>query len=201
MIHNYTLPVDYNETRRGYVDTGFMEEIVSNRTNHASGGLSVPVAQIGPRLMDTSVVMLDLFSHPVFKKEIAASLEYDVPVVSELEDLEFLLRNIDLNSMSEENIPLPEVDYSAPRSFTLDPVRAGFDNNDPVIGFIVGVIQWTTFFKDILPEDINGMIVEVESDCGRSFTYIVNGGRKDEWNLNNEAVSEPVRKYQYLQQR
>ena len=98
MIHNYSLPVDYNETRRGYVDTGFMEEIVSNRTNHASGSLSVPVAQIGPRLMDTSVVMLDLFSHPVFKKEIAASLEYDVPVVSELEDLEFLLRNIDLKS-------------------------------------------------------------------------------------------------------
>ena len=183
-IHNYTLPEGYNDTRRGYVDSGFMEEIVANRTNGIVGaGMSLPIAQIGPRLMDTSIVNLDLFTHPIFKKETVASLEYGVPVVSELEDLKFLLKNVQLTT-NETYSSSEVVDYSLPRSFTLDPVRAGYDDNDPIIGFVVGVIQWNTFFKDIVPVDVHGIVVEVVSDCGRSFTYVVNGGKDDEWYLD-----------------
>ncbi|CAB9519277.1 Receptor-type guanylate cyclase gcy [Seminavis robusta] len=192
-IYNYTLPEGYNDTRRGFVDTGFMEGILSNHTPATKmGGVSVPVAQIGPRLNDTSIVMMDLFTHPIFRKEIIASLEYDVPVISEVEDLEFLLQHV---------VPLSgeEVDYSIPRSFTLDPVKAGFGKDSITVGFVVGIIQWGAFFRTLLPSNVNGIVVNIESDCGRSFTYIINGGKKDDCNL--DGITVPESKYQHLEQR
>lgn len=140
-IYDYVLPHDYNDTRRGYVDTGFMQEVLVNNTAvNSTNDFSTPVAQIGPRLSNTSVVMMNLFTHPVFKKEIIASLEYDVPVISEVEDLQFLLEHVLPRNSSEP------IDYSEPRSFTLDPVRAEFGDNALTVGYVVGILQWKTFF-------------------------------------------------------
>ncbi|CAB9519276.1 Receptor-type guanylate cyclase gcy [Seminavis robusta] len=195
-IHNYPLPEGYNDTRRGYVDTGFMEEIVANHTvaHNKTGGTSVPVAQIGPRLNDTSIVMMDLFTHPIFKKEIVASLEYDVPVISELEDLSFFLKHV-------QPLLSEDVDYSEPRSFTLDPVRADFGKDSITVGYVIGIIQWNAFFRDFLPADINGIVVNIESDCGKRFTYVVNGGNEDDNNLSQYNGTDKESKYQYLEQR
>ncbi|CAB9505432.1 Receptor-type guanylate cyclase gcy [Seminavis robusta] len=195
-IHNYPLPEGYNDTRRGYVNTGFMEEIVANHTVAANKteGSSVPVAQIGPRLNDTSIVMMDLFTHPIFKKEIVASLEYDVPVISELEDLSFFLKHV-------QPLLSEEVDYSEPRSFTLDPIRAGFGKESITVGYVIGIIQWNAFFRDFLPEGTNGIVVNIESDCGKRFTYVVNGGNGDDSNLSQYNGTAKETTYQYLEQR
>lgn len=189
-IHNFTVPEALlKEDRRGYVDDGFMLEILANRTTPEHRyGCSAPVAQVGPRLTDTSLVMLDLLTHPIFKKEMVASLEYDVPVISELEDLEFLLENVLPPNGWEQ------VDYGLPRSFTLDPVKAG----NQTIGFVVGVIRWNVFFEDFLPEETNGIVVRVESDCGKSFAYVLNGGKDDVWYLNASDVDV---EYKHLEQR
>lgn len=169
-IYNYPLPQDYKEERRGFVDNGFMEEVLSN-LSYASQGFSAPLAQFGPGPMNTTLAMMDLFSHPIFKKEIVASLEYDVPVISETENLEFLLQHIYNNDT--------ERDYSELRSFTLDQVKENFEEGARTIGYLVGVVPWGTFFRNLLPENVNGIVVKVASDCGKNFTYVVNGGKED----------------------
>ena len=86
-IYGYPMPDDYNETRRGFVDSGFMEEVLSEQG--FSPDMVAPVAQFGPRPVNSSLVLADLFTHPIFKKEMIASLEYGVPVISEVEPLDF----------------------------------------------------------------------------------------------------------------
>lgn len=171
------MPNDYNETRRGFVDDGFMEDILTN-LSYASDGLSVPVSQFGPGPVNTSLAMTDLFTHPVFKKEIISSLEYDVPVISETQDLRFLLDHIDRPNGKAR-------DYTMLRSFTLDPVKEDFREGSKTVGYLVGVVPWGTFFRNLLPEKVNGIVVKVVSDCGRDFTYVVNGGKED-WAANGD---------------
>lgn len=191
LIHNYTLPKDYNDTRRGYVDdSGFMEEILFNNS-WTPEGFSAPIGQYGPGVVDPSLAKLDLFSHPIFKKEILASLEYNVPVISEHADVKFLLDGIHTPDWEKR-------DYSLLRSFTLDQVKEDFSPDSRTIGYIVGVIQWNALFKTLLPEDVNGIVVKVASDCGRNMTYIVNGGEDDTWDAEKDIHSK---KYDYLEQR
>ncbi|CAB9527019.1 Receptor-type guanylate cyclase gcy [Seminavis robusta] len=175
-IYNYTLPPNFNETRPGFVDEGaFMEEILSNMSYHPSF-FQAPVAQYGPRLVDTSLAKLDLLTHPIFKKEMVASLEYNVPVISETEDLEFLLQHIQPTNGSTT---------TELRSFTLETVKEDFRNNSRTVGFLVSVVPWKIFFRNLLPTNINGIVVKVVSDCGANFTYVCNGGR-DDWAANGD---------------
>jgi hypothetical protein len=167
----YSLPwfSELNDTRRGYSnEEGFMESIMRNLT-YEPIGFCAPVAQFGPAPSNTSVVKMDLFAHQIFKKEMVASLEYDVSVISEPEDLGFLLEYVE-----HTNIPKEEL-----RSFTLDPVKEDFRDDSKTIGYIVGIVPWSTFFRNLLPEDVNGIVVTIESDCGGTFTYTVNGGKPD----------------------
>jgi hypothetical protein len=169
-IHECTWCAHVNNTQRGYVNDGFMEEIMINN-GYTAGKLSAPVSQFGPRLIDTGLVGLDLYSHPTFKKEMVASVEYGVPVISEKEgDLEFLYNYIDLNDTSSKF-----------RSFTLDEVYEDFGENARVVGFVVSVVPWNSFFRDLLPNEVNGLVMEMHSDCGSNFTYITNGGKDDIW--------------------
>lgn len=167
-----------------------MEEIISNKSWTVEG-FGAPIAQYGPGVVDPSLAKLDLFSHPIFKKEIIASLEYNVPVISEHADVRFLLESIKSKSSEDR-------DYSLLRSFTLDQVKEDFSEDSRTIGYILGVIQWKSFFRTLLPEEVNGIVVKVASDCGRNMTYIVNGGKEDEWDAENDLHST---KFDYLEQR
>ena len=121
--------------------------------------------------------MLDLFSHPIIKKEIVASLEYDVPVISETADLNFLLSHIALNKTTFNPKEL--------RSFTLDQVKEDFRPGARTIGYVMAVVPWSTFFANLLPPGVNGVVVKVTSDCGSNFTYVVNGD-VDDWALEGD---------------
>ena len=151
-----------------------MEEVLSNLTYNAEG-FKAPVAQFGPAPVNSSLAMFDLFSHPIFKKAMIASLEYNVPVISEPTNLDFLLQHIDQedttansardddtdsslsswNSILNYGLELPKDVSSAShkvlRSFTLDQVREDFHPDSKTIGYLVGVLQWNSFFEDILP--------------------------------------------------
>lgn len=168
---------EIRDNRTGFVDAdNFMEEILDNLT-YSSSEFSTPVAQFGPAPINTSLGMLDLFSHPTIKKEIIASLEYDVPVISETSDLNFLLSHIALNQTAFNPKEL--------RSFTLDQVKEDFLPGSRTIGYVMAIVPWSTFFVNLLPPGVNGIVVKVVSDCGSNFTYVVNGDR-DSWALEGE---------------
>jgi Adenylate and Guanylate cyclase catalytic domain len=44
-----------------------------------------------------------------------------------------------------------------------------------VVGIVVITIYWRNFFRNILPEGANGIIVVVQNPCHNSFTYQING--------------------------
>ena len=154
-IHECSWCHEINDTRRGYVDTGFMTEILQNRTFNGTD-FSTPITQYGPAPIKSDLALMDLYSHPIFKKEMIASLEYDVPVISEPTSLEFLLENIQRNESEVLASALSEFgdvngSYNLLRSFTLDQVKEDFREDSRTIGYLVGVLQWNTFFADILP--------------------------------------------------
>jgi hypothetical protein len=182
MIYECDWCSSINDTRKGYVNDGFMEEVMESN-NYTSEGLSAPVAQYGPALIDSSLVNFDLYSHPTFKKEIVASVDYDVPVISETIDLSFLLKHVAVNYTDE------------PRSFTLFEVYEDFSPGAKAVGYIVGVLPWSKFFTNPLPPDINGLVVELHSDCGRNLTYVFNGGKNDTW----EEGSGHDKKYKHME--
>jgi hypothetical protein len=75
-------------------------------------------------------------------------------------------------------------------SFALYPVMDDFRNGSKVVGYIVAVIRWSVFFANILPETIDGIMVEIQSDCGTNFTYILNGEKVEvatNWDLRLEG--------------
>lgn len=158
-----------NDTRRGYLnEEGFMDELLFNMSYNPDG-LSAPISQAGPALLDASLLKMDLLANPIFKKEMIASLEYDVPVVSEPMDLEFLLQHINSTEQAD-----------GLRSFTLDIIKEDFREDSKPVGFILGVVPWGAFFKNTLPAGVDGVVVVIESDCGGLYTYIINGGDKQD---------------------
>eukprot|EP00526_Cylindrotheca_closterium_P003919 CAMPEP_0113631220 /NCGR_PEP_ID=MMETSP0017_2-20120614/16224_1 /TAXON_ID=2856 /ORGANISM="Cylindrotheca closterium" /LENGTH=1165 /DNA_ID=CAMNT_0000541721 /DNA_START=11 /DNA_END=3511 /DNA_ORIENTATION=- /assembly_acc=CAM_ASM_000147 len=156
------------DSRKGFTDSdGFMEEILDVR-GFASENISVPISQYGPAPINSSLSKFDLFSHPIFRKEILTSLEFDVPVISEAFDLSFFKSHV---------LPNTTFGDDALRSFTLDQVKEDFLEGSRTIGFVFGIIPWEAIFINLLPEDVNGISVVLESSCGAVFTYTANGGR------------------------
>jgi NADH:ubiquinone oxidoreductase subunit 6 (subunit J) len=56
-------------------------------------------------------------------------------------------------------------------------VKEDFQDGSRTIGFGFGIIPWEAIFINLLPADVNGISVVVESDCGSVFTYTANGGK------------------------
>ena len=142
--------------------------------------------QYGPRPVNGSLALTDLLTHPIFKKEIVASLEYNVPVISEVEPtLDHLLQYVQDIAPSAADKATPDLSSETSqqilRSFTLDAVRNDFVEDSPTIGFVVSVVPWNIFFAHALPNPsaAGGMTVTVRSDCGSVFTYRYNDDGND----------------------
>jgi hypothetical protein len=129
--------------------------------------------------------MMDLYTHQVFKKEFISSLEYDVPVISEAMDLQFLLDFIEIGNTTKNDGRL--------RSFTLHEVKEDFLPNSRTVGFVSGVVPWDTFFSGILPDKVEGVVVVVVSDCGSNMTFVVNGRDVNIWQSHGDWHDTEVR--------
>mmetsp|Transcript_22621 Transcript_22621/g.46129 ORF Transcript_22621/g.46129 Transcript_22621/m.46129 type:complete len:1415 (-) Transcript_22621:656-4900(-) len=222
-----------NETREGFTNVdAYLDSVLRNEGGFENPqGMAAPIYQYGgpnhERTNNSSIALMDLWSHPIFRKEVIASIEYDVPVISEYLDVSFLdgaLSTTDhgvddhnhhssslWNSKytvygsdetdhgdhsghggmhtehghkAREDLTLPSI-----RSFTLNPVKESFEPDARTIGFIVGVVPWSTYFQNVLKSsaklrdnnrtngkarEINGIVVKVVSDCGSMFTFVLN---------------------------
>eukprot|EP00529_Nitzschia_sp_RCC80_P003842 CAMPEP_0113469268 /NCGR_PEP_ID=MMETSP0014_2-20120614/15806_1 /TAXON_ID=2857 /ORGANISM="Nitzschia sp." /LENGTH=1063 /DNA_ID=CAMNT_0000361729 /DNA_START=91 /DNA_END=3282 /DNA_ORIENTATION=+ /assembly_acc=CAM_ASM_000159 len=179
-----------NETRMGFVDEGdFMERILSEK-GFVSYNLKAPIYQYAPASSEQNLLMMDMMSHPVFKKEIVASLEYNVPVISEYLDLDWMndsgLGQQPFNDAFsiEQEIIAPEENL---KSLMLDPVKESLDEDARTVGFVVGIVPWHTFLYNVLRnsdgsahlDGVNGIVVKVVSDCGSTMTYKINSNKLD----------------------
>ena len=234
------LHLDAQDAREGFADVDtFMDSVLMNEGGFEDPrNISAPIYQYGgpdhQRTQNSAIALMDLWTHPIFKKEVIASIEYNVPVISEYLDVGFLrdaLSTMDPNgnvaslwdseytvhsteeSKSDDGTgELASLSLAAIRSLTLHPVKETFEPDARTIGFVVGVVPWHTFFRnifktskvlvnstDVVYEDreVNGIVVKVESDCGSVFTFVLNSrdgttkARLGDW-------KEQYEKYEHL---
>jgi hypothetical protein len=112
----------------------------------------LPLWQLGPLTDDASIVNMDLETHPSFHRMVDDVLEIEHKLLSEVVDLNFLLKHTNHHTHEDNN------DGHA-RSYILQPVFNDFLEGSRVVGFLIAVVQWESFFIDVLPEGTNGKSV------------------------------------------
>ena len=126
----------------------------------------VPVWQLGPIPANASIINLDLYTEPHFNRLINDVLEIEHKLLSEVFNLDFLMKFADVNHTSD----------GQPRSVVLEPVFDTFmKSKQKVVGFLVGEMPWKAFFMDVLPHGTKDIVVDVKSSCGNDFTYLIRG--------------------------
>jgi hypothetical protein len=130
-------------------------------------GNFAPVWQQSPAPHDTDIINYDLLSHPTFQRIYHGVWETGKPVLSEVTDLSFLY----------SSAVKDEVEH--PHSFLLDPIyptfRSEMPDRDSLVGFLVAILPWDSYFSNLLPQGVNGIVVVLHNTCGNHFTYKING--------------------------
>ena len=175
--------LDENLIRVDYLDVdNFMDSVLADEGGFENPqGIAAPIYQYGgpghERTENSGIALMDLMSHPIFKKEVITSIEYDVPVISEYLDSSFLVDGLSTldskygnvttlwhsqysvydNHQDKDNNIANEagrnpVDLPLPsiRSLALYPVKETFEDHSRTIGFVVGVVPWHTYFQNVL---------------------------------------------------
>jgi len=177
-IHQ-TSSLHIGDTRDDFFDVeSFVDDVLMNQGGFEDPrGISAPIYQYGgpghqrSEKSESDIALMDLWTHPIFKKEVIASIEYDVPVISEYLDVSFLRDALSVPDIDGENSASlwssmysvysqenNDANSSKPvdmilrsiRSLTLHPVKETFEPDARTIGFIVGVVPWHTYFQNIL---------------------------------------------------
>jgi class 3 adenylate cyclase len=146
----------------------------------------VPLWQIGRAPTNSSIVMMDLNTHPSFKRMFSDVLDIEHVLLSEVVDLDFL---IEFSTGTDDR-------GKQPRSYILTPVFGSFQDDATVVGFVIAVLPWKTFFSDIFPEGTDGLVVDVKDSCGSRFTYSMFGPRAEYFGQG--ALPDP--KFEYIRQ-
>lgn len=124
-----------------------------------------PVWQQVPAPHDPSIVNYDLLANTVFARTFRAMLTAQKPVLSEPSQLEFLYGGAIHDAIVH------------PHSFLLTPVFESVEvhEENDIVGLLASVVSWDIYFKDILHEGANGIIVVLDDPIGDQFTYMING--------------------------
>mmetsp|Transcript_41900 Transcript_41900/g.100953 ORF Transcript_41900/g.100953 Transcript_41900/m.100953 type:complete len:364 (+) Transcript_41900:48-1139(+) len=101
---------------------------------YANGRPMAPISQFGPAVVDPSLVMMDLFSHPMFGKEMVASMKYKHTALSKPMDLSLFFRfhctSNELLSEHKTQLHSPPCEKGFPKGFGSN----GFPHGNCVLG-------------------------------------------------------------------
>jgi Adenylate and Guanylate cyclase catalytic domain len=121
----------------------------------------IPLWQVSPPPLDTSIVNMDLASHPVF-----AHLLWDVRV----KKVKQYSRAIDLSLLMGE-----AADDGHPRGVVFEPIFDDFHEDAEVVGFMFATLNWDNIFENVLYDSVAPILVEIEGNCSAGFTYVLSG--------------------------
>lgn len=156
----YSFTEDMNEIKAGLHD-GHDRHLAES-----TAAMHLPVWQFGPVPTDASIINLDLYTHPSFKRMANDVLEIRHDLISDVVDLRFLLQHTELENANDGH----------PRSYIMQPVFDHFeDKGRQVVGFMIGELAWEAFFVNLLPTNTPGVLVDIKGTCGSEFTYVIEG--------------------------
>ena len=142
----------------------------------------LPVWQMSGAPRDASIVNLDLLTRPTFAHTMVDVLQSRHGIVSAIDDFRYLTspsngtryqhnhafsQHVKKEHQTVEDVPHPQ-------SYMLEPVYESFEENARVVGFVIAIFPWNTFFSDVLPEGIPVFMV-INDNCGHVHTYEING--------------------------
>jgi class 3 adenylate cyclase len=162
-----------------FSDTGDIMDMNDFNSMH------VPLWQMGMAPTNASIVNLDLFTHPSFQRQILDAMDIKHELLSEVVDLDFLL---------EYSMKANADSAYQPRSYIIEPVMETFEEDSAVVGFIIAVLPWKSYFVDLLPKNTDGFLVDIKDMCGAEFTYVINGpqaeyiGQGDQHNKKYDSL-------------
>jgi class 3 adenylate cyclase len=170
--------------------TGIASQIyraeADDSTSQESHPFYAPVWQTSPPPRDPSLLNLDLFSNPVFKRVINNIMESGGrPGLSEFVDaslLSILYKGLftDPEHWRLHNQLHGDGDLTShsandhPHILMAVPVRRTI-NTGAIVGFVAAVVPWDLYLSRLLPQGIDGMYVVAENTCGQVLTYEING--------------------------
>jgi hypothetical protein len=68
--------------------------------------------------------------------------------------------------------------YNRPHGFFFQPIfREIYNDTSEVVGDIIAVIAWDSYFANLLPEGVKGIIGVASNTCGQSFSYYLDGNK------------------------
>jgi hypothetical protein len=126
-----------------------------------------PLWQESDAPKDTSVINFNLLSHDTFARVFRLMRDTKGPVLSEVLDVSELFGYEALFETNDGKSQHPE-------SFLADPVYDDFDGTN-VVGTVIAVIPWDTYFGGLLHEGANGILCVLRDTCGDVFTYRIDG--------------------------
>jgi hypothetical protein len=153
-------------------------------TSQESRAFYAPVWQMSPPPRDPSLVNMDLYSNPVFKRMINYIMESGgQPGLSEFVDVRPLYKGLFTEA---EHWQLHDqfhgagagVGHSArdhPHTIIAAPVRRTIDPDAEIVGIVAAVVPWDLYLSRLLPNGIDGVHVVLENTCGQVVTYEING--------------------------
>jgi hypothetical protein len=68
-----------------------------------------------------------------------------------------------------------DVDYS--EAVIASPVYDSFSSSAAVVGYLIEVFSWKTFWQDVMPDDTRPLVLHLESSCGHQSMYQVSGSK------------------------
>ena len=113
-----------------------------------------------------SIINFNLLSHPVFARVYNNVWESTQAVLSEVLDLSFLY----IGAVKDE--------ITHPHSFLMQPIYTSLKDKieqNSLVGFIVGVLPWDSYFVNLLPRQIKGILVVLHNSCGEPHSYRLDG--------------------------
>ena len=129
-------------------------------------GKYAPLWQQYPAPSDdsTSVINMDLFSHPSFEKHFGTLRKTNTPVLSEIISLDFLFLR---DQKSEGGL--------RKHTFLMQPLYSGFSSPQTLVGFIVGIFSWEDMFLHMSRPNEKKVSIVLHSTCGGIVTYETDG--------------------------
>jgi hypothetical protein len=148
----------------------------------ASGaGPYLPHWEMSP-LLSKNMVNLDVLANPVSAPKARLCLETQSVVIGALEAAPPGDASSDASSSTAFYSTLlsiaarENVSYKGdPMTTAFIPIFDSFGDDRRAIGVMKAVMNWASYFKDLLPPTIRGVVIVLKNPCYDSYTYKING--------------------------
>eukprot|EP00339_Tiarina_fusa_P025260 CAMPEP_0117016014 /NCGR_PEP_ID=MMETSP0472-20121206/12683_1 /TAXON_ID=693140 ORGANISM="Tiarina fusus, Strain LIS" /NCGR_SAMPLE_ID=MMETSP0472 /ASSEMBLY_ACC=CAM_ASM_000603 /LENGTH=1517 /DNA_ID=CAMNT_0004719937 /DNA_START=135 /DNA_END=4688 /DNA_ORIENTATION=+ len=164
-----------------------------DRTVDQSGEPYLPMWQSYPAI--AGLVNFNMFSNSNFHDGIEAMLESEDAVFGKIWEIG------GTDTALTEFFDVWELDGVFHREDPASKLFYPFDSlqdGHKLVGALTAVINWETYFQEILPPHATGVIVVLENDCGQGYTYSVDGeeahlvGEGDQHDSKYDYLSESI---------